>query len=64
MAEWLVARNVNVVLTNSPRQGKGPGYVMENAGIDELNVEAATLTDALDMVLAIEESKRLPIAEP
>lgn len=64
VAEWLAARNVNVVLTNSPRQGKGPGYVMKNAGIEELNVEAATLTDALDMVLAIEESKRLPPTEP
>ena len=34
VAEWLVAQKVDVVLSRETLQGKGPAYVLRDAGIE------------------------------
>jgi cation diffusion facilitator family transporter len=47
VAEWLVTRKVDVVLTRENVQGKGPEYVLRDAGIVLSRTEEATLDEAL-----------------
>jgi cation diffusion facilitator family transporter len=50
VAEWLVKEKVDAVLVIKSRQGKGPGYVLSNAGIEEKITTAATLAEAVEEV--------------
>jgi predicted Fe-Mo cluster-binding NifX family protein len=47
VAEWLVARKVDVVLLKEDVQGKGPAYVLRDAGVEQRRTEATTVSDAL-----------------
>ena len=46
VAEWLVARKVDVVLLKEDVQGKGPAYVLRDAGV-ERRTDATTVSEAL-----------------
>ncbi len=50
VAEWLVKEKVDIVLLIKSRQGKGPGYVLSNAGIEEKITTATTLAEAMEEV--------------
>jgi cation diffusion facilitator family transporter len=54
VAEWLVEQKVDVVLSTSPRQGKGPGYVFNNAGVREQIIQASTLNEVLREIVEAE----------
>ena len=43
LAEFLVARGVDIVYTKEAFANKGPGYVMSDAGIEVLSTDAATI---------------------
>jgi cation diffusion facilitator family transporter len=47
VAEWLAAEKVDVVLTKEELRGKGPEYVLRDAGIVLVRTDAATLDSAL-----------------
>jgi cation diffusion facilitator family transporter len=47
VAEWLVAHKVDVVLLKEDVQGKGPAYVLRDAGVEEHRTDATTLSEAL-----------------
>jgi cation diffusion facilitator family transporter len=47
VAEWLAAEKVDVVLTKEEMRGKGPEYVLRDAGIVLVRTDAATLDGAL-----------------
>jgi cation diffusion facilitator family transporter len=47
VAEWLVAQKVDVVLTREDVRGKGPGYVLRDAGVE------LRITDAVELGQAI-----------
>lgn len=47
MAEWLAAEKVDVVLTKEEVRGKGPEYVLRDAGIVLVRTDAITLDRAL-----------------
>ena len=51
VAEWLVTQKADVVLLREDLSGKGPVYVLGEAGIELQRTEAATLTDALPSIL-------------
>ncbi|HHN93691.1 MAG TPA: hypothetical protein ENK17_02900, partial [Anaerolineae bacterium] len=48
VAEWLLGYKVDVVLSRADVQGRGPVYVLGNAGVELRRTEAATLTEALE----------------
>lgn len=50
VAEWLVTQNVDAVVSVGNRHGKGPGYVLKDAGIGERNVKATHIIEALDEI--------------
>ena len=47
VAEWLVERKVDVVLSHEDLQGKGPSYVLRDAGIELRLTEAQDPEDAV-----------------
>lgn len=47
VAEWLVKQKRDAVLTKESLKGKGPAYVLSNAGIDLRQISARTLQEAL-----------------
>jgi cation diffusion facilitator family transporter len=47
VAEWLVARKVDVVLLKKDVQGKGPAYVLRDAGVEQRRTDATTVSEAL-----------------
>jgi cation diffusion facilitator family transporter len=47
VAEWLVAHKVDVVLLKEDVQGKGPAYVLRDAGVEERRTDATTVSEAL-----------------
>jgi cation diffusion facilitator family transporter len=47
VAEWLVARKVDVVLLKESLRGKGPTYVFGDAGVEMQETTATTLEEAL-----------------
>jgi cation diffusion facilitator family transporter len=47
VAEWLVAHKVDVVLLKEDVQGKGPAYVLRDAGVEERRTDAMTVFEAL-----------------
>jgi predicted Fe-Mo cluster-binding NifX family protein len=47
VAEWLVARKADVVLLRESLRGKGPVYVLRDAGIELRQTDARTLFEAL-----------------
>jgi cation diffusion facilitator family transporter len=47
VAEWLVARKVDVVLLKQDVQGKGPAYVLRDAGVEQHRTDATTVSEAL-----------------
>lgn len=51
VAEWLVTQKADVVLLRENLSGKGPVYVLGEAGIEMQLTEAATLADALPLIL-------------
>ena len=51
VAEWLASRKVDIVYMREEIQGKGPGYVLTNAGIDTTYTEAKSLRSALAKIL-------------
>ena len=48
VAEWLVTRKVDVVLLKESLRGKGPVYVFGDAGVEMQEIEATTLSEALE----------------
>lgn len=55
VAEWLVTQKADVVLLREDLSGKGPVYVFGEAGIELQYTEAATLADALPLILDNEQ---------
>jgi cation diffusion facilitator family transporter len=55
VAEWLVGQKVDVVLTPESLKGKGPTYVLADAGVEMRATTAATLNEVLS---EIRESER------
>jgi predicted Fe-Mo cluster-binding NifX family protein len=49
VAEWLVAQKVDALLLREDVRGKGPDYVLRDAGVDVRVTDQATLTEALKM---------------
>jgi cation diffusion facilitator family transporter len=49
VAEWLVAQKVDVVLVREDVQGKGPGYVLRNAGVELRQTDKQTLGEAMTL---------------
>jgi len=47
VAEWLVAQKVDVVVLREDLHGKGPGYVLRDAGVALRRTDRAALADAL-----------------
>jgi cation diffusion facilitator family transporter len=47
VAEWLVGKRVDVVLMKEDVRGKGPDYVLREAGIEVQRTEAQTLAEAM-----------------
>jgi cation diffusion facilitator family transporter len=47
VAEWLVDQKVDVVLLRDDMRGKGPGYVLRDAGVAVRRTDARTLAAAL-----------------
>jgi cation diffusion facilitator family transporter len=47
VAEWLVGQKVDVVLMREDVRGKGPGYVLRDAGVDMRITDRARLDEAL-----------------
>jgi cation diffusion facilitator family transporter len=47
VAEWLVARKVDVVLLKEGVQGRGPDYVLRDAGVEQRRTDATTVSEAL-----------------
>lgn len=48
VAEWLVAQKVDVVLTREELKGRGPAYVLRDAGIELRVSDCRALADVLD----------------
>lgn len=48
VAEWLVARKVDLVLTRESLQGRGPSHVLAEAGVDLTETHATNVTDAVN----------------
>jgi len=48
VAEWLVAQKIDVVVLREDVQGKGPGYVFREAGVQLRRTDRTALADALD----------------
>ncbi len=53
VAEWLVDRKVDGVLVTESLQGKGPVYVLRDAGIELQETEAGTLDAALEILRTV-----------
>jgi predicted Fe-Mo cluster-binding NifX family protein len=47
VAEWLVAEKVDVVLSREELHGKGPAYVLRDAGVELVRSDARTLDEAI-----------------
>ncbi len=47
VAEWLVAQKVDLVLVRENLQGKGPGYVLGNAGVEPRRTDKLSLAEAI-----------------
>lgn len=47
VAEWLVAQKVDLVLTRENLKGKGPPYVLHDAGVDLHQTDRGTMAEAL-----------------
>lgn len=47
VAEFLLGQKVDVVLAHEDMTGKGPGYALADAGVEIMQTNAHTLTDAL-----------------
>ena len=58
VAEWLVAQKVDVIVSVGNRHGKGPGYVLKDAGIGERNVKATHIIKALEEIRDEEADKQ------
>jgi cation diffusion facilitator family transporter len=50
VAEWLVEKKVDVVVFPKEHQGKGPGYVLRDAGVAEQNIQSTTLIETLEEI--------------
>ncbi len=50
VAEWLVSRKVDIVFTREDLKGKGPQYVLENAGVEISTFDENTLDSALKKI--------------
>jgi cation diffusion facilitator family transporter len=61
VAEWLVEEKVDAVLSHEDLRGKGPAYVLRDAGIDLVRGDARTLDAAID---ACRREQRRPAGEP
>jgi predicted Fe-Mo cluster-binding NifX family protein len=48
VAEWLVARKVDVVWLKEELRGRGPVYVFGDAGVEMRSTEALTLAQTLE----------------
>lgn len=55
VAEWLISNRTDVVLLKEGLKGRGPAYVFGDAGIEMHEVEAKTLSEALQQITASEE---------
>ena len=47
VAEWLVGQKADVVLLKESLQGKGPVYVLGSAGVELVQTQSGTLTEAI-----------------
>jgi cation diffusion facilitator family transporter len=48
VAEWLITKKADVILTNEDLKNKGPGYALANSGVEVRVVKARTLSEALE----------------
>jgi cation diffusion facilitator family transporter len=48
VAEWLLSQKVDKVILREVIQGKGPGYVFNNSGVEVTYTKASTVNQALD----------------
>lgn len=55
VAEWLVGHKADVVLVQEDLKGKGPAYVLADAGVEMRLVKANTLTEVLEAGAARQE---------
>jgi predicted Fe-Mo cluster-binding NifX family protein len=51
VAEWLVEQNVDTVLVQEDMHGKGPLYVLRDAGIELGQVDPNVAKDSLDRII-------------
>jgi len=45
VSEWLLEKGIDTVYSPKGFEGKGPGYVFSDAGVDVIMAEAMTLED-------------------
>jgi cation diffusion facilitator family transporter len=64
VAEWLVEQKVDVVVFPGDHQGKGPGYVLRDAGVVEQKVQATTVIEALEEIREEEAAKQTQAISP
>jgi len=50
VAEWLAAEKVDVVLVSRDLTGKGPSYVLRDAGIQARRIDKPTLAEAFPKI--------------
>lgn len=61
VAVWLTSQNVDLVLARRNLEGKGPSFVLHDAGIELRKIDAATLADALAAVAGDGSRRGLPL---
>jgi cation diffusion facilitator family transporter len=47
VAEWLITHKIDVVLLKEDVRGRGPAYVLQDAGVEQRRTEATTVSEAL-----------------
>jgi cation diffusion facilitator family transporter len=52
VAEWLVEKKIDELVTNQDMRHRGPSYVLSNAAVTVRTVQSERLAEAIDVVLA------------
>ncbi|MFZ1316655.1 MAG: cation transporter, partial [Methanothrix sp.] len=59
VAQFLLGFKPDVVFSSESLEGKGPGYVFAEAGVETLQTDARTLEELVDSLLQAEGSTNL-----
>jgi predicted Fe-Mo cluster-binding NifX family protein len=51
VAEMLLSKKVDVVVTSESLSGKGPGYALSEAGVELVETDLETVKDFIDEVI-------------